>query len=101
MIYHNASHRRSWALWASLALAVLALVIPLWPLSVAAIIVAALGGVWPLAILLGILFDLLYGRPPGGWLHALAFPMTALALVASFIRQFVKRYLRRERQEFL
>lgn len=87
--------------WASIILAALAIAIPYWPLAVLAILVAALGGQWPLAICLGILFDLLYGRPPAGMLHTLAFPMTILALIAALAQRFVKKYLRRERQEYL
>lgn len=93
--------KHGWALWGALVLAALALLIPYWPLALLAILLAALAGIWPLALVLGILFDILYGRPPGGFLHALSFPITALALAAVILRRFAARYLRRERQEFL
>jgi len=88
-------------IWASVLLGALAIVVPYWPLSVVAILLAALGGEWPLAVVLGMLFDVLYGRPPGGFLHTLVFPFTILAVVLSVMRPLIKRYLRRDSQKYL
>ncbi len=88
-------------IWIAIVLAILAVIVPYWPLALAAILLAALTGAWPLAIALGMFFDVMYGRPPGGILHTLAFPMTALAVAAAVLHRFVRRYLRRDNQEYL
>lgn len=92
---------KGWPLLLALACAALAVLVPYWPLALLSVLVAALGGEWAAAIAIGIFFDILYGRPPGGWLHAIAFPFTILAAALSLARRFAARYLRRERQEYL
>ena len=90
-----------WPLWLPLSFAALGILVPYWPLSIAGILIAALAGEWAAAVALGIFFDVLYGRPPGGFLHDISFPLTALAVAVSLARRFAARYLRRERQEYL
>lgn len=92
---------RRWPLLVSLALAALALLIPYWPLAFLGILLAAASGEWFAAVLLGIFFDALYGRPPGGALYTLAFPLTALAVLAAAARRIIGRYLRQEKQRYL
>lgn len=84
---------RTGALLFSLALYALGLLLPLWPLSVLAVLLAAFVGRPVTAILLGLLLDLLWGPPPGAW-HALQFPLTLAAALAAGAALFLRRYLR-------
>jgi len=65
--------------------------LPLWPLSVVGILIAALSGRWIFAILMALLIDLALGVPQGT-LHVLYVPFTILAVVASLLRYFLSGY---------
>ena len=88
-------------LYSALGAAALGVLLPYWPLSLAGVLIAAFGGQWILATVLGLLLDIFYGRPPAGWLHAVSFPFAALAVFVSLLRVFVTRYLRKSETEFL
>lgn len=83
------------------ALAALGFLLPLWPLSVLGIVLAAAWGRWFFAVLIGLLLDLAWGAPVG-LAHSLYFPFTLLAMVAALVRLWVGRYFAdRGRQETL
>ncbi len=57
-----------WIYAVSFALAAAGFLMPLWPLSVLGLLLAALSGRWLFAIAMGLLLDIGWG-PPGGLLH--------------------------------
>lgn len=63
-----------------------------WPVSVAGILLAALGGRPVASILLALLIDVAYGAPTA-WFHFLYFPFTVLALLCILARALGARYL--------
>ena len=63
-----------------------------WPLSVAGILLAALGGRPLAAVLLALLIDVAYGAP-AAWFHFVYFPFTVLALLGILARALSVRYL--------
>jgi|GEM_PF-1577885 len=94
------SHQR-WLLAVLFALAAGGFLLPLWPLSLLAIIVAAVWGRWVFAIIIGLLLDLAWGAPIG-LVHYFYFPFTLAAVVASLGRLWIARYfLNRNSQDRL
>ena len=84
-------HKKSTAWITALSCALVAggFLLPLWPLSVAGIILAALSGRWLCAVLLGLLLDSAYGAPIGRW-HFIYFPFTLAALVGIGVYYYTK-----------
>ena len=83
-------------------LAAIAVLVGYWPLAVGAVLLCALGDEWVAAVLLGTCFDLLYGRPPAGYMHIVSFPFVVLALSVVLLERLVRVSLRRTRsQDFL
>ncbi len=79
------SANTKWILSISFLLAAVGFLLPLWPLSLLGIALAALSGRWVFAIAIGVLLDLAYGAPLGT-LHYLYFPFTLAAVVLSLVR---------------
>jgi hypothetical protein len=75
----------------SFAIAAAGFLLPLWPLSVVGILIAALSGRFFFAIVMGLLLDVAWGMPVG-LLHYVYFPFTALAFGAVLARIFGGRY---------
>ncbi len=75
----------------SFIIAVAGLLLPLWPLCVAGILIAALSGRWLFAAFVGLLIDIAWGAP-AGMLHYLYFPFTALALLGALAHWFFAGY---------
>jgi cell shape-determining protein MreD len=75
----------------SFIIAAAGFLLPLWPLCVVGILIAALSGRWIFAFVLGLLIDVAWGVPVG-ILHFLYFPFTLLALVGALIYYFSKNY---------
>ncbi len=65
-----------------------------WPVSAFGILLASFTGRWLVAILLGLLLDVAYGTPVGGW-RFLFFPFTLLALFGVLAYQLKGRYVRK------
>jgi hypothetical protein len=86
------SANTKWILSVSFLLAAVGFLLPLWPLSVLGIALAALSGRWIFAIAVGVLLDLAYGAPVGT-IHYLYFPFTLSAVVLSLIRYFGAGYV--------
>lgn len=64
---------------------------PLWPLCVLGIAIAALSGRWVFAVCMGLLIDLAWGVPQGA-LHVLYVPFTLLAVALALARYFFAGY---------
>ncbi len=69
----------------SFAIAATGFLVPLWPLCVVGILIAALSGRYFFALLMGVLIDLGFG-PPAGWLYYIYMPFTALAAACALAR---------------
>ncbi len=65
-----------------------------WPLAAIGIIFAVIVGRWPLAIILGLMLDIIYGAPLG-MMHILVFPFTIFAILGALVRTFLASYLRK------
>ena len=72
-------------------LAAAGFLLPLWPLSVAGVVLASLSGRWIFAVCVGLLLDIAWGAPLGV-LHYIYLPFTALALVLALVRYFFAGY---------
>lgn len=75
----------------SFAIAAIGFLMPLWPLCVVGILIAALSGRYFFALLMGVLLDLGFG-PPTGMLHYIVVPFTLLAAIAALVRFFGSAY---------
>lgn len=75
----------------SFAIAAIGFLMPLWPLCILGILIAALSGRYFFAMLVAILLDLGFG-PPVGLLHYLYMPFTILAAIAALVRYFGGSY---------
>ncbi len=64
---------------------------PLWPLSVVGVVLAALSGRWIFAVIVGLMLDLAWGAPTGMYRY-LFFPFTIVALVGFIVRYWGSRY---------
>lgn len=84
----------------SCALALAGFLIPLWPLGLIGIALAALSGPWIFAVGIGILLDIAYGAPVGLW-HFLYFPFTLFALVVAGVRYYLAAYMRKSSRNTL
>jgi hypothetical protein len=73
-------------------LCVAAFVFEFWPLAVLGIITAGFGGASFVALILGIVIDLMYGSP-GGWFSYLLFPFTIVACITIGGRVAGTKYL--------
>jgi hypothetical protein len=89
-----------WILALSFAFAAAGFLLPLWPLSLAGIVLAALSGRWFFAILFGLLLDIAYGAPIGRW-HFLYFPFTLTALLGDGVYYYLLKYVRKSPQDTL
>lgn len=76
---------------ATFALAGVGFLLPLWPLCVLAILIAAFSGRWIFATAVALLIDIAWGAPTGQW-SFVVFPLTTVALVAGLARIFGGRY---------
>jgi hypothetical protein len=74
------------------ALALAGVFLPFWPLAVAAILLSGLMGYGIFSFMLGFLFDLLWGPPPGLW-HSVIFPWMFTAVLAIVISLAARRFL--------
>ena len=75
----------------SFVLAGAGFILPLWPLSVVGVLLAALSRRYVFAVIIGVLLDLAWG-PPQGVLHVLYVPFTLLALLATAARFWGSSY---------
>ncbi len=89
-----------WILALSFALAAAGFLLPLWPLTLLGIALAALSGRWLSAIIIGLLLDIAYGAPAGRW-HFLYFPFTIFALAAALARYYLAAYIRKSSRNTL
>ena len=89
-----------WILALSFALAAVGFLLPLWPLTLMGIAIAALSGRWIFAVIIGLLLDVAYGTPVGRW-HFLYFPFTIFAFVAALIRYYASAYIRKSSRNTL
>ncbi len=89
-----------WILALSFVLAALGFLLPLWPLSLFGIAIAALSGRWISAVVIGLLLDIAYGAPIGR-LHFLYFPFTIFALLVALVRYYVESYIRKSSRNTL
>lgn len=80
-----------WIYAVSFALAATGFLMPLWPLSLLGLLLAALSGRWAFGLLMALLLDLAWGAP-FGLASYLYFPFTAAALVAAVVRYFSASY---------
>ena len=76
----------------SLIFAIAGFCIQFWPLELLAVLTAGLGGSPVVALVLGVLFDLIYGVPVGQ-LHYLFFPFTLAALVGIGVYMIASRFM--------
>ena len=74
---------------------VCSIVIPFWPLGVCSIFILALAEHWFLALMFGVLLDMVYGVPPG-WSVFLSTPFTLLAVVLGLLPWLTARYVRKD-----
>jgi hypothetical protein len=84
----------TWILAVAFVLAAAGYLLPLWPLTVAGILLLALSGRFIFAVALGLLLDVAYGAPVGRF-HFLYFPFTLLAVIASLVQYIGWHYLRK------
>ena len=90
-----------WIYAVAFLLASAGFLVPLWPLSLAGVMLAALSGRWIFAVITGLLLDLAWGAPTGT-LHYFFFPFTIAALLGFIARYYGSLYFfDRVRQEKL
>ncbi len=65
--------------------------VPMWPLSVAGIMLAAFCGRWIFAVVVGLLLDIALGAPTGTYQYFF-FPFTIVALVGLIAHYYGKQY---------
>ena len=65
-----------------------------WPVSLLGLVLAAVSGQYPAAVLIGLVMDTAYGAPVGR-LHLVYVPFTLLSLAACALRFYVPAYFRR------
>jgi len=65
--------------------------VPLWPLVIVGILIAALSGRWMFATFMGLLIDVAWG-PPSGVLHLVYVPFTLVALGAALLSMLLGGY---------
>lgn len=75
----------------SFVIAASGFLLPLWPLCIVGILIAALSGRWVFAILTGLLIDLAWGAPQGA-LHYVYMPFMLVAVGAALARYFFAGY---------
>ncbi len=93
-------HGSRWILIVSFLLAAVGFLLPLWPLSVLGIALAALSGHWLFALTLGLLIDIGFGAPRGS-LHYFVLPFTLSAAVFGLARYWGTAFMRRSPGEKL
>ena len=69
-----------------------------WPLGLLGIFVAAFMQLPVLAVVLGLVLDVVYGSPPASF-HFVLFPFTLFAVLAVLVRTFANRYVVKRRRE--
>lgn len=72
-------------------LAAAGFLLPLWPLCVVGILLAAFSGRWLFALIVAVLIDLAWGVPTG-LLHYLFFPFTIVAVLGALARIWGMKY---------
>lgn len=90
----------TWILSVSFVLAAIGFLLPVWPLCVAGIFLAAFSGRWLFAVCIGLLLDVAWGTPTG-FGNFLLFPFTLSALLAGLGRYFSVSYVRRSSTDTL
>ncbi len=73
-------------------LAAAGFLLPLWPLCVVGILLAALSGRWLFGTIVGLLVDVAWGAPTGA-LHYLFFPFTLIAVLGALARAWGSAYV--------
>ena len=81
-----------WVLPTFFVLVAAGLLLPFWPLQVAAVVLAGLFGRGVFAVILGLLLDVMWGAPTGIF-EMVGFPLTVLALLSIGSRFFSNPYL--------
>ncbi len=77
----------------AIVVAIIGLLVPFWGFGCIALAIVVVQGNWPLALILGMCFDILYGTPTGS-LHIVAIPFTLATLVSLSIRFFLVKHMR-------
>ncbi len=80
-----------WIYAVSFALCAMGFLLPLWPLSVLGIALAALSGRWLAGLCMGVLLDLAWGGPMG-LAQFLYLPFSIAALVLALVRHYGSSY---------
>lgn len=80
-----------WIYACTFLLAAMGFLLPLWPLCIVGILLAALSGRWLFAVFIALLIDIAWGAP-AGTLGFITFPFTLMALIAALARMFGSRY---------
>jgi hypothetical protein len=99
-MHKRVNESTKWILAASFAIAAAGFLVPLWPLSVLGILIAAGSGRYIAAIFIGLLLDVAYGAPIGH-LHYLYVPFTILAVITSGLRYYLSSYFREQSPDIL
>lgn len=75
------------------ALVFLGAFLPLWPLGLLGVLLAAAAGQWWFAVFCGLLLDLLFGPAMGFW-HIFYVPFTVAAVLAALLRLALRGRMR-------
>jgi hypothetical protein len=78
----------------SLALLAAGFLFSFWPLSAVGLLLAAATGQYAIAIVIGLILDVLYGAPVGRW-HFVHVPFTLLSLLACFAHYYLSAFMRK------
>jgi hypothetical protein len=80
-----------WIYALSFLLAAAGFLLPLWPLCIVGIFIAAFSGRWLFGITVALLIDIAWGAPTGT-LHYLFFPFTLFAVLGALARMWGAEY---------
>ncbi len=84
----------------SFAMVAVGFLLPLWPLALVGVAIAALSGQWIFTLMLGLLLDVAFGAPVGK-LHVLYFPFALFALAGIVVRYMSSSYIRQSSRDTL
>lgn len=81
-----------WIYAISFLLAAAGVLLPLWPLCVVGVLMAAFSGRWIFGVIMALVIDIAWGAPTGA-LQFLFFPFTIVAVAGVLAHRWGRRYV--------